>query len=316
MSFTELVSFDIRKTYLKESQLKSWEEQNRLYRTLWFANEVGGPDVEFCQFSVDIFKLYSFYSNWDKIDRKNGGYILKKINKFDITADLMNVWWYLFKKFIRSKKRSKRDIIRDVVEQIREIKENELVEQLMEKYNRDEKTCKALLKFLDCVYTIGNISPAGCNKGGGGYDFWDRKLELLKDNWFNISYQNREKIYEAASEKMPRTKTYIEKWAPFLWGSFTKHHDQDNDDTDWNNFICKNYYQDYVDEKNDISPLLNLTGNMTTLDDKKLYEMLEAVRGRIEGRGKKIIEDMPNNESEECLKLQNYMKEFTTTKEL
>ncbi len=285
MDLSEYEGYDIRKTKLTETELVAWDKYNSIYRTLWFANEVGGPDIEFCRFSVDIFKEYPFYSDWKAIKRKKDEYVLGKPNNFNLTADIMNGWWYPFKKFIGVKKGSKKAIIRDLAEQFKDIKANELVEWLQKKYNRDKVTCEALIEFLDNVYTIGNISPAGCNPGTGGYDFWDGKLKLLKEEWFDKPI-DKEKIFNKAKEN-PKNRKTILKWAPFLWEYFTDHN-QNNVEHDWGNFICKNYYQDYVvvEEKYKIKPLLKF---ISTAEDEELCEKLKVITGRIKGRGKKII---------------------------
>lgn len=286
MNLSEYNSFDIRKTYFKEkSELIAWDKYNSLYKTLRFANEVGGPDIEFCRFSVDVFKEYAFYSDWDVIKRKKDSYVLGKSNDFNITADIMNGWWYPFKKFIRYKKGTKKAIIRDLTEQFKYIKANELVEFLHKKYNRDKKTCEALIDFLDNVYTIGNITPAGWNPGTGGYDLWDGKLKLLKEKWFD-NLTDKENVFKMAKDN-PKNRSTILKWAPFLWKYFTEHN-QNNAELDWKNFICKNYYQDYVEveEKYKIRPLLEF---IPTTGDEELCEKLKVITGQIKGRSGRII---------------------------
>lgn len=297
MNFNELVSFDIRKTYLMETELKSWDKQNILYNTLWFENEDRGSDVEYCTFSVYIFKLYSFYSDWDKVDHKGGGYILNKSSDFKITADVMNGWWYPLKRYFKrqNQKISKKDSVSELVKEVEEAKykkDNDLIKWLSDNYNQDKKICEALLKFLDNVYTIGNISPAGNNSGTGGFDFWNRKLELLKDNWFDKSYQDKKDIYQTAINN-PKNRNNTLKWAPFLWECFTDH-DSNNPDNEWKKFIDENFYQDYVkvEEKYNIRPLLETT---TAPEDEDLCEKMKEITERIKERGKKII-DMYNRD--------------------
>ena len=133
----------------------------------------------------------------------------------------------------------------------------------------------AFLNYLDTVYTIGNLSPAGANPGGGGLDLWTDKLLKLKQNWFDKSSSDQQPEYAPNS--------ILDKWKPLLQQSYPS-----IDKNNWKNFIDNHFYLQYVDDEYELSPLtLNINEN------ESIVSFLAQLSGRIIERGR-TIEDSIN----------------------
>ncbi len=182
-------TFDVRLSYLTEKEIEQWNSLNQLARTLWFENTISGPDLEYSRFSVEIFKLYPHYSAWSHVPRQNGGYVLQN-NSSDstltINADLMNGWWNIFKgltnRKLRSTTRSENAI--QLYNDYYQLSDSEIANTLSQNFGHNQRVWDAFLKYLNHVYAIGNLSPAGANPGGG-LDLWTNKLSKLKQQWFD-----------------------------------------------------------------------------------------------------------------------------------
>lgn len=275
MNIEELVKFDLRKTYLTDSQLAFWEENNILFNTLWFDMNIGGPDVEFSYVAQKLFTINEIYNSWTIIPKENAGYSLKSESGIIITSDVMSGRWMFMKQLMKAdcKKDNRQELIEKLFDDIkiyRECKDEELCNILSNKYGRDHETetWENLLSYLDIVYTIGNLTPAGANPGGNGYDNWTSKLTTLYKRYF---------FGTPASDK-----SIIHKWIPFL----SEYYPIDDKETackehreeQWKKFIEDNLFQPYVNE------------DMTVkyIDFTNLKEAIVQSRDMILGRGELI----------------------------
>ena len=280
MKTIDISKFDIRLSYLTTNDIKQWNKLNRFSRTLWFENTISGPDFDYSRLSIVIFKLYPHYSTWSHVPRKNGGYLLQNNNSnsiLTINADLMNGWWNILKKLsgnnLTNTKRS--DTTLQLYNEFYQISDKEISTQLSIKFGHNIKVWDAFLNYLDTVYTIGNLSPAGANPGGGGLDLWTDKLLKLKQNWFDKSSSDQQPEYAPNS--------ILDKWKPLLQQSYPS-----IDKNNWKNFIDNHFYLQYVDDEYELSPLtLNIN------EDESIVSFLDQLSGRIIERGR-TIEDSIN----------------------
>lgn len=238
MNIEELVKFDLRKTYLTDSQLAFWEENNILFNTLWFDMNIGGPDVEFCYMAQKLFTINEIYNSWTIIPKKDAGYSLKSESGIIITSDVMSGRWMFMKRLMETecKENNRQELTEKFFDNIKDIgkcKDEELCDKLEEKYGRDRETWENLLSYLDIVYTIGNMTPACANLGGNGFDNWTSKLKKLHDEYF---------FGPPASEK-----SIIHKWIPLL-SKYYPINKATPCEEQWKKFIEDNLFQPYVNE--------------------------------------------------------------------
>lgn len=229
MDIETLCKFDIRLSYFTEKDHDIWNNLNRFARTLWFEKAICGPDIEYSRFAVDTFRLYPQYISWTYSPRKNGGYLLTD-NTIIINADLMNGWWNLFKRIANiSPENSRSQIVPQLFESFENITETTLSSQLVKSYGHSSDVWDTFLNYLDVVYTIGNITPAGANPGGSGLDLWFANLATIK-NWFNNPQISTSK------------KSIISKWLPLLESYYSPNNDQS-----WSKFIKDHFFDVYID---------------------------------------------------------------------
>ena len=246
MGINELVEFDLRKTYLTNSQLKFWEENNILFNTLWFDMNIGGPDVEFSYIAQKLFTINEKYNSWTIVPKNNAGYSLKSESGIIITSDVMSGRWEFMKRLMKTVdcEENTRQYLTNKfytdIKDIRKCKGEELCYVLTEKYGHDREMWKNLLSYLDVVYPIGNLTPAGANPGGNGYDNWVSKLKILYEQYF---------FGQPTSEK-----SIIHKWIPLLSENYIidDHDDQTVCKAQWKKYIEDNLFQPYVDESLEI----------------------------------------------------------------
>lgn len=281
MNIKEVIKFDLRKSFLTKLQLEEWEKNNILYNTLWFDINISAPDIEFSYISQRLFQINEKYSSWEIVPRKNGGYVLQNNNGLTITSDLMSGRWCFMKKLMGMKEdkktRSELTLLyyKDI-EPFRKLQGEDLYSKLVRMYGNNDKIWKNFISYLNVVYTIGNMTPAGANPGGNGYDNWVNKLEELHKYYFS---------------KKPYDKSTIKKWKPFLDKIYEIERDLEEK---WKSFIKDNFFQPYVDENFKVKKI-----DFNNLNDAivKSYEM-------ILDRGKLIQENQNyNNKNYKFIKL-------------
>lgn len=177
---------DLRKigNYLTEEEKKMWDKQNTLYNTLWFDSQIDGPDIEFCDFAVKLYKKNIFFSEW-KVIKHGTGKSLETPSGIPISADLMTGWWNPFKRFL-GKSGSRNEIVKQCLcelkkENIVKKSDKEVAEWIAAKYGRCLIACESCIDFLKVVYSLGNIMPAATNiRPGSSLDGWDTKLSDIR----------------------------------------------------------------------------------------------------------------------------------------
>lgn len=271
-------TFDVRLSYLTEKEIEQWNSLNQLARTLWFENTISGPDLEYSRFSVEIFRLYPHYSAWSHVPRQNGGYVLQN-NSSDstltINADLMNGWWNIFKgltnRKLRSTTRSENAI--QLYNDYYQLSDSEIANTLSQNFGHNQRVWDAFLKYLNHVYTIGNLSPAGANPGGG-LDLWTNKLSKLKQQWFDQESEIRQEIYNNHNSN----NTVLAKWSPLLWQSYNS-----SDTQNWKSFIDDHFFNEYVDSDYHLIPL-----QFNLKNDNSIVSFLNQLTEMIIKRGSAI----------------------------
>lgn len=282
MNIKEVIKFDLRKSFLTKLQLEEWEKNNILYNTLWFDINISAPDIEFSYITQRLFQINKTYSSWEIVPRKNGGYVLQNNKGLTITSDLMSGRWWFMKKLMGVKEgkktRSELSLLYyNDIEPFRKLQGEDLYSVLVRKYGYNDEMWKNFISYLNVVYTIGNMTPAGANPGGNGCDNWISKLKKLHNNYF---------IGEPDSDK-----SIIKKWKPFLDEIYKNNRDLDDK---WTSFIKDNFFQSYVDKNFKVKKI-----DFNNLNDAivKSYEM-------ILDRGKLIQENQNyNNKNYNFIKL-------------
>lgn len=282
MNIKEVIKFDLRKSFLTKLQLEEWEKNNILYNTLWFDINISAPDIEFSYITQRLFQINKTYSSWEIVPRKNGGYVLQNNKGLTITSDLMSGRWWFMKKLMGVKEgkktRSELSLLYyNDIESFRTSQDEDLYSVLVRKYGYNDEIWKNFISYLNVVYTIGNMTPAGANPGGNGCDNWSNKLEKLHKYYFGgKSYSD---------------KSIIKKWKPFLDEIYKNNRDLDDK---WTSFIKDNFFQPYVDKNFKVKKI-----DFYNLNDAivKSYEM-------ILDRGKLIQENQNyNNKNYNFIKL-------------
>lgn len=272
-------TFDVRLSYLTEKEIEQWNSLNQLARTLWFENTISGPDLEYSRFSVEIFKLYPHYSAWSHVPRQNSGYVLQNNSPnstLTINADLMNGWWNIFKRLTNNKLTSinrSSNILR-LYNDFYKISDYEISTELSIKFGHNTEVWDSFLKYLNHVYTIGNLSPSGANPGGG-LDLWTNKLSKLKQQWFDQKLENRQEIYNNHNSN----NTVLAKWSSLLWQSYNSSDDVQN----WKSFIDDHFLNGYVDSDYQLLPL-----NFDLSNDDSIISSLDKLTEIIIKRGTAI----------------------------
>lgn len=236
-------TFDVRLSYLTEKDIEQWNSLNQLARTLWFENTISGPDLEYSRFSVEIFKLYPHYCTWSHVPRQNGGYVLQNNSPdstLTINADLMNGWWNIFKRLTNGKLTSTTRSANtfQLYKDYYQLPDSEIANTLSKNFGHNQGVWDTFLKYLNHVYTIGNLSPSGANPGGG-LDLWANKLSKLKQQWFDQNSENRQEIYNNHNSN----NTVLAKWSSLLWQSYNSSDNIQN----WKSFIDDHFLNEYVD---------------------------------------------------------------------
>lgn len=188
---------DLRCTeqYLTEKQIERWKERNILYNTVWFAHsiarkEIKGPDLEYSMAAIKEYIKLKCYAEWNDTT-KNGRSVLKPPS-FDnpICADVMTGWWNPLKYFLKLYNLEEMENVRvreKYIENLLVILRKEKLEgnegnekvakKMAERFNRNKSACEKCLKFLEVVYTGGNVIPIITNYcSGSSLDGWDTKM--------------------------------------------------------------------------------------------------------------------------------------------
>lgn len=286
MNNLSLNTFDIRLSYLTQKDIETYNNLNTFAQTLWFEKFICGPDIEYSRFSVEFFKRYPCYSTWSYVPRQNGGYILEK-SALTINSDLMNGWWNIFKRLANHKlvNSNRENNVISLYNTFKDITNADLLNCLSTKFGHNQNVWSAFLNYLNVVYTIGNLTPTGANPGGNGLDLWHCKLLLLKEQWFEKTYSEQEKLYNNCSSR----KTTINKWAPFLWSSYSSPKDA-NKENSWEKYINDHFFNDFVDEKYNLLPF-----SLDMNNDTSVEHFLNQLSSQITGRGERILNAQENS---------------------
>ena len=189
----------------------------------------------------------------------------------------MNGWWNIFKKLsgnnLTNTKRS--DTTLQLYNEFYQLSDKEISTHLSIKFGHNIKVWDTFLNYLDTVYTICNLSPAGANPGGGGLDLWTDKLLKLKQNWFDKPSSDQQPEYAPNS--------ILDKWKLLLQQSYPS-----IDKNNWKNFIDNHFYLQYVDDEYELSPLI-----LNINEDESIVSFLDQLSGRIIECGR-TIEDSIN----------------------
>ena len=268
---------DIRASdfYLTKNEAKDWEKRNILYNTLWFySNKSNGyPEVEYSDEIINTFNRFTPFKDWEVVYHAGGKVFnpaCKHSGKGRFVADIMTGWWIPLKSFLNLKSTSsKKELVEEL---ILNLENNQLVtndislldllawfKNLNSKIN--EQQLVAFLKFLEVIYTKGNIIPApenpgqGGGRGGPGLDSWQHKLS------------HRINCGNGASENW---NTYIATCYNFK-----------KENSNWVNFVESNFLEGYFEDNKTYRTMisfwpknkdLNLnSGNNATLDDWATY---------------------------------------------
>ena len=272
-------TFDVRLSYLTEKEIEQWNYLNQLARTLWFENTISGPDLEYSRFSVEIFKLYPHYCTWSHVPRQNGGYVLQNNSPdstLTINADLMNGWWNIFKRLTNGKLTSTTRSANtfQLYKDYYQLPDSEIANTLSKNFGHNQGVWDTFLKYLNHVYTIGNLSPSGANPGGG-LDLWANKLSKLKQQWFDQNSENRQEIYNNHNSN----NTVLAKWSSLLWQSYNSSDNIQN----WKSFIDDHFLNEYVDSDYKLPPLYFDLSN-----DDSIISLLDKLTEIITKRGTAI----------------------------
>lgn len=272
-------TFDVRLSYLTEKEIEQWNSLNQLARTLWFENTISGPDLEYSRFSVEIFKLYPHYCTWSHVPRQNGGYVLQNNSPdstLTINADLMNGWWNIFKRLTSGKLTSKTRSANtfQLYKDYYQLPNSEIANTLSKNFGHNQGVWDTFLKYLNHVYTIGNLSPSGANPGGG-LDLWANKLSKLKQQWFDQNSETRQEIYNNHNFN----NTVLAKWSSLLWQSYNSSDNIQN----WKSFIDDHFLNEYVDSDYKLPTL-----NFDLSNDDSIISLLDKLSEIIIKRGTAI----------------------------
>lgn len=272
-------TFDVRLSYLTEKEIEQWNSLNQLARTLWFENTISGPDLEYSRFSVEIFKLYPHYCTWSHVPRQNGGYVLQNNSPdstLTINADLMNGWWNIFKRLTNGKLTSTTRSANtfQLYKDYYQLPNSEIANTLSKNFGHNQGVWDTFLKYLNHVYTIGNLSPSGANPGGG-LDLWANKLSKLKQQWFDQNSETRQEICNNHNSN----NTMLTKWSSLLWQSYNSSDNIQN----WKSFIDDHFLNEYVDSDYKLPTL-----NFDLSNDDSIISLLDKLSEIIIKRGTAI----------------------------
>lgn len=197
-----------------------------IYKTLWFAAK--GIDVEYSKAAVDSYNKYTVFAENNKSIIKNE----TEENRLDVCngeriyADLMNGWWYPFKVLfgLQGKKEKICENLIKKLDEKAELNDTIAFETLYEGKKYNEALRKALVKFLNVVYTIGNMTPTVQITRANMLDNWNYKLlnqmysgatyfgVVTTDDLFKIvceKYYYQDYITNAEEEPLEALKNYI-----------------------------------------------------------------------------------------------------------
>lgn len=170
-SLIDEILYDYRLDIVKRSPYyKNWNSWNIFHKTISFELS-SSKDVE----SYPYVKTKVF--DW-----------LKDFDKKYKTADIMNGWWFCFKTVFNRKNLSRsgkeaKEIESEICKVFDNNNEDDARKEILEEFQIESKKYEWLEKYLKVVYTMGNMTPAPINPGGGGYgsiDFWEYKLDTYK----------------------------------------------------------------------------------------------------------------------------------------
>lgn len=197
---SEIENEKIGQEFIKMLPLCKYRYSKTNYKKLFLKN-----DIEKCPGAIESYHRYSVFENNlnEKLEYKG----------FQLTADVMTSALWLIEEFLCSNIGMQ---IKNNIDSSCSLEGNNVLEK------DDKKTFIAMNAFLRCVYTIGNFTPAGKNRGSGGKgcrDQWDCAMEdflkyknekltnedvdFLKNSTLNnrtnkIGYQLLEYVFEDA----------------------------------------------------------------------------------------------------------------------
>lgn len=169
---------------------KNWNNWNSLYKTLAYELSSSGHVESYEYVKKDVLALLN---------------VDEKYEAKEIKLDIMNGWWYCFKIIFEVGSRGSdetKKFMKKLMESIENKTEKELIEFIYESYKVKKELIILLLKFLNVVYTIGNICPVTRNIRADSLDSWEYKLymyqhnediniEKYKNDFVIIDYPNR-----------------------------------------------------------------------------------------------------------------------------
>ena len=193
---------DVIKRDRKKLRKKTVEELDSIYKDWNNSNDI-------------IQKTMMYEVSFACSDVESYGFV--KENAFDCyckdykkykTADIMNGWWFCFKKVFKIETSRINCETVKIKKKIRDGKYNPKCIDI-------QLLCK-LSEYLRIVYTLGNITPAPINPGGSGFgeiDLWEYKL----NRFWEKDPDNIEKLYfhdyEAKSSIMSKSfSEYMESF--------------------------------------------------------------------------------------------------------
>lgn len=206
---------------------KNWNNWNPLYKTLTYELSGSGHVESYEYVKKDVLALLN---------------VGEKYEAKEIKLDIMNGWWYCFKIIFEVGSRGSDEtqkFMKKLMESTENKTEKELIEFIYESYKVKKELIILLLKFLNVVYTIGNICPVTRNVRADSLDSWEYKLsnyqpyegmnietykeifvlnDYKKTEWWNrLKYENQVDVIKDYMETRvelinKRTKSIFEKY--------------------------------------------------------------------------------------------------------
>ena len=184
----------------------NWNDWNILYKTLAYELSWSCDVERYCYVKKQVLEYFPDYKK----------YIC---GTTELTLDIMNGWWFCFKELFGLKSRKSRETLEYLESLNKQIKhitqKEELIRFINTEYKIEEKYTKALLEFLEVVYTIGNITQVSENRHADCFDSWEYKL--FKSDWMKYKKESDYMEYFVFND-------YCEKW----WDELKKCDDMKN----------------------------------------------------------------------------------------
>lgn len=239
---------DLRCTeqYLSKKQIETWKDRNILYNTLWFSQNIKGPDIEYSDAAIREYKKLKCYAKWKIVIKTHGQKVLEAPTYGVISADLMTGWWNPLRYFLKLDRSSNRkNLIKSLYDKYGKELENtsneETVKWMTKTFSRNECACKKCLEFLKVVYTSGNMIPIASNyRSGSSLDGWDIKMYSLIEKTYKTNQSKQwneyiQKTFNSVEKFIEQNKLqhYLNGdevdlfWDKTLKGGFKEAHDEE-----------------------------------------------------------------------------------------